>query len=252
MSRSRRDRAPGTLWRAGLASPSTDYSPLTKSLLLDGVDEQVNFGNVTQCAPGKTDPMTWGLWFKISSGGVYALFSKYTEASSVGWTFFLDAAGAVTFYLSASAVDRWSVKSSNGYADSAWHSVCMIDDGSNVVGNMDLLMDGVSDVATATGTLTGSPVSTGGLRVGVLETSYEFPGNVCHSSIHAADLSAQAAALWGAGAPQVLPATDLVHHCALGDGDAIGSGNMIDLSSLGNNGTTVNVEAGDFVADVPP
>jgi hypothetical protein len=65
---------------------------------------------------------------------------------------------------------------------------------------------------------------------------------------------AQVAELYGCGGPQDLDNMSFaspVWWCALGDGDAIGAGNMIDLTGGGYDGEFLNGESGDFVSDVP-
>lgn len=52
--------------------------------------------------------------------------------------------------------------------------------------------------------------------------------------------------------PDLRLSSHLQHWSRLGDGDAVGSGNVIDYSGRGNDGTFINGESGDFVSDVPP
>jgi len=151
---------------------------------------------------------------------------------------------------------RWLSNMNNG----AWNLLGFSYDGSNAPTGIQIYANGnPGSTATGGGGLTGTLENTGSFIVGGRNNwaANEFTGKVCHSFVYDGELSAaQWVELYSLGVPIDLSKYDsgfnLVHWSTLGDGCAIGAANMIDLSGLGNHGTFLNGEPGDFVADVPP
>ena len=237
------------------AGGASGYSPLTKSLLLDGTDESVLFPDIAACNFTRTATATFAFWFKSTQAIAVYPFSRWEAAPGRGWIFSLTATGALVFLFAGNntAGDKIRNETAGGYNDGAWHSVAAFLDGSNTLAGVTLYIDGAEATASQTGgIITGFPDSAAAnvqAGYGNIPGVY-YAGNICHASVHTSDLSARVVELWGQGSPRSLTGTSCVFHSALGDGDAIGAGNVIDLISA-NNGTTQNCEAGDFVADVP-
>lgn len=253
-------------WRMGenaIASTIPDvgapqnYSPLTTSIDLnnDTVNESVIFGRFDEI-DFVEQPCTMGVWVKHTGSATKTLINKaWLPGVSDGFSLVQT---STHLYLYVQKKDS----SQSGYtlwtkstADGAWHLVLFTYPGSQVGGGK-IYVDGVSGSGGigAPGILTGSG---GGLYVGYGQgVGNYFVGQLCHSFAYKTELSArQVEQLFAGGTPQDLsvvgPVDDLVHWCALGNGDAIGAGNMLDLSGLGNHGTFNNGESGDFLADVP-
>jgi len=242
-------------------SASSDYSPLTTSLELnnDAQDEYVDFGNVGVLDFSKTDPYSLGMWIKWD--GVAAGYPMTKGHSAQGWHLQLSAGGSVSFWMMNGGSDWFRISNgAPGLSDGGWHHLVATYDGSNSRDGMTLYTDGTPLAPSKAGSdLTGDITNSNPMLVGALDAwaSAEYIGKICHSSIHDKELSAaEVTTLYGGGVPQNLvavgPTGNLVHWCTLGDGCAIGAGNCPDLSAENNDGTTVNVEGGDFVLDVPP
>jgi hypothetical protein len=197
-----------------------------------------------------------GLWVKHTSTAVQYMMTKHQiYGSSRGFCLAYNGGNIYAYYASAassqSGYRRWGVSTANG----KWHFVVMVCDG---VGNAPILyIDGVSGSSAV-----GSPGPYLGTGTGILEigglsgSTSKFIGKVAHSFIYDKYLTpSEVLTLYGDGTPQDLslvgPTDHLIHWSALGDGDDIGGGNVLDLSGLGNHGSTVNVESEDFVLDAP-
>lgn len=235
------------------------YSPLTTSIDLnnDTQNESINFGNFPAVGFDVSEPFSAGAWFKWTGVGYHVLMSK---KSGPGWWLYamggLDAGNIYVYFRDASFTSyrRWLAYPNDGQ----WHQILFTYDGSGTVNGITIWKDGASGLsATSSGPCT-TLLNAGSLLVGARSdsSSEEFIGKVCHSFVYDKQLSAgEIAAIYNGGIPPDLslvgPTGNLVHWSALGDGGAIGAGNVPDLSGGGNNGTFVNGESGDFVADVP-
>jgi len=246
-------------------NPASAYQPLTKSLLLDGVDEQVDYGNVVAMSPERTDAHSWNVWIKSTTASNDYIMAKY--AVSRGWGLMVDTGGK-DFVMrgprgSTSPMEVWS-QNSGGAPDITnghWHMVTATTAGNDPLtpADIEIYIDGEQMTGAKraeSGSVNETTVSTSSLTVGNAPTSTaRFPGNVCHASSWDFALTpAQVTELYGDGVPRDLDALSFASPIwwdTMGDGDAIGAGNMIDLGTGGNNGTTSNVESGDFVSDVP-
>jgi hypothetical protein len=146
--------------------------------------------------------------------------------------------------------------------DAQWHLVVVTYSGSGTSAGIKMYVDGVQP-ASYTGSLgtVGDTTSTADMMVGsVYGISWmNAETNFLHSFIINKELTpAEVAELFVTGDPRQLTdisgvlAANIQHWCTLGDGCAIGSGNMIDLSPLSNDGTYTNGDTVDFVPNVPP
>jgi len=245
----------------------TPYSPLTTCIDLnnDTVDESIDFGHFAEASFTLSTPFSIGAWIKWSGSTSGIVFGKYTDSPSTGFYFYVTATHVIFRMDNASNSGYATISWGNITNDGEWHHIVCTYDGSNpgafsVQYHMDIYVDGVKGTYSTGGTSMYSISSASALlKVGLRMNQYfinEFIGKVCHSSVYNKELTLyEVAALYGDGIPQDLtvvgPIANLVHWAALGDGDAIGVGNVIDLSTLGNDGTTINVESGDFISDAP-
>ncbi len=240
---------------------SNDYSPLTTSLLLDGADERVDFGNFTEMQVSRTTPMTVVAWFKTTAAGFRAMVGAKTLGTE-GWSLEMNASEQLRFD-HRDSLGPASIVSSVSVNDGQWHFGAGAKGADGDSANFELWLD--SGTALTGGSVIRSginpnPVDTSAtLRVGAYGTTPQafWDGNICHIAVWNGTklTNAQMTEVYGGGVPQDLsslpttPAPDW--WVALGDGDAIGASNVLDLSGNANHGTTVNVESGDFVGDIP-
>ncbi|MHA2426443.1 MAG: LamG-like jellyroll fold domain-containing protein [Candidatus Hermodarchaeia archaeon] len=255
----------------------SEYSPLSKSLLLDGVDEYVEYVEDTGNQLVRTEPFTISIWFKVVTDQEGFLIGRYHNpagpGANRGWYIRYLAGGSLRWGMVVSSdtgsgltYQFWTL--SAGVNDGEWHQWTVAFNGDNVSPHVNSMLDGVykpegSHTITLGGGIRYQPMAHPGepLRIGYGDDGlggYKyFDGNVAHAAIHkGVEMGLwDMILLYAAGNPQSLNAqvnnSYLSFWDTLGDGDAIGAGNMVDLSAYGNNGEAFNCESGDFVSDVP-
>jgi len=248
---------------------ATGYAPLTTSIYIASDLPDRTEGGVFPdplTIPPTGQAFTMGCWFRRSSSNTSTVLVSKCRGPGSGrtWQF--------RWYDHDTARVAWS---DNNYDlqfrtvavpssfDGVWHLALMTYDGVNTA-NSKVYIDGVAYSAGGGGSWSGQAGGAandgsfvvGGLWGGTNVEKNWYQGNVCHSFLYDKVLSqAEVTAIYGGGVPQDLssvgPTANLKHWCAMGDGDALGSGNLIDLSSAGLDGTYVNGESGDFQNDVP-
>jgi len=259
---------PRDLREAPLPSAPFTYSPLTTSLDLNNgkVGGYADFGHFAEGSFTLSTPFSFGVWIKWSSTTSGIVFGKYVDAGSTGFFVYVTATDLIFRMDDAGGSGYCSIRLSRVTNDDKWHHIVCTYDGSNpgsgsVQYHMDIYVDGVNGGYSTSGIgLYTISSASAPWRVGIKANSPvwmdPFSGKVCHSFVYNKELDqTEVTALYGSGAPQDLsevgPSANLVHWCALGNGDAIGAGNMLDLSGLGHDGTTTNVVSEDFVLDAP-
>jgi hypothetical protein len=270
---------------------SVGYAPLTKSIKMnDGVTNQhIEFGNVPEADFDFTDPFTFGVWVKAPMPPYEAypvtartdvLFMKHrTGGSDSGYTIGVDYRSVVPaapqLIIKACVetatpgswwgftVGGWSNVYNRGkpWWDDVWHLVVVRWDGVTMQVWVDSQRRTESKSTGPSGAPFGgaSPTADGKLLIGNHDAGSAEPcneTNACHAFIYNIALSAaEIREVYGEGYPQNLgtvgPTANLVFWSALGDGDAVGAGNVLDLSGNDNHGEFINGSAGDFVEDVP-
>lgn len=265
----RRSRVPGPLWPSNLVS-SSDYSPLTKSLQLDGVSNKytgfpTGFGNNPPCDFERTAPFSAFAWVRVNygKGGPVICKNDLFNVPYRGWRLSVltgpDHGGFRASMLDTSG-GGIAMSSYVGMDDSRWHMIGFTYDGSSASAGIANYMDGAPVAGAASGAGLAATIRNNiCLMTGkdYQNTLVTFNGVHCHSAVYNKELSAaEVAAIYGSGVPQNLnqvgPKANLVHWCTLGDGCAIGANNLPDLSPSGQHGeTSVAVVANDFVEFVP-
>jgi hypothetical protein len=252
------------------------YVPLTQSIELNNgsSDEYIDFGLIPAADFLNTDDCSMGAWVKfVDQGGNHqqTLLCKHRTGGS-DIAFFLHAirtsgnpaylymqygTGPVYSYARYSQPPSWATRGPV-LEDGSWHLILFRRLGSS---NPEIFVDHVrqseslgsyqpSPGLDADGTFTVGAYKSGGVAANPVH------GNVCHAFIYNKQLTyPDMAAIYNDGVPPDLsvvgPTSNLVFWSAMGDGDAIGAGNVLDLSGNANHGTYVNGDSGDFVSDVP-
>lgn len=256
-------RSPGGMWRRVTDTGLPAYSPGTTSLNLDGSDELVDFTHYSAVDFELSDSFSVFVWHKnaLNTGGS-AVNKHHWVTDTAGYRLRIEN-GFVYGEMWGSGSSYARKYKDISTDDGAWHMAGFTYDGSasgaytgfNLY-NDGALITGETGTGTATTTIKHtSPLEVGGISGGV-GGSWHYDGTLCHSAVWSKELTAdEVAAIYGPGTPRDLShanaPSNLVHWCTLGDGCAIGAGNCPDLSSENKDGSTVNVESGDFVADYP-
>jgi hypothetical protein len=245
-------------WKMGHPS----YQPLTTSIGFNGTFPYDEYGtfNSPLTIPPTGQAFTEAVWFKASVVTNHVLWSKSAVTSGRSWAIRITNNRAVLLYTDGSST--WNGRyydAASTLLDGSWHFIAVVHNGSDVT-NAVIYIDGTPHSTGGTSYPMDTPTADsryvfGGMW-GASTLSFPLRGQLCHGALYDKALStAELNAIYGGGVPQDLsvvgPTSNLKHWCALGDGDAIGAGNLIDLSSAGIDGTYAAGESGDFVSDVP-
>jgi hypothetical protein len=222
-------------WYIFNKEPFNEYS-----LSFDGVDDQVNCGNITSLVSATAFSLSF--WFKPVTQGVGA---------SIGMRF--NAQNQYAFYNNRFYLYTQPTGASLAYtppADTNWHNYAVSYD----AGSVSIYIDGV-EVASATNFPTTLPIAT--LQdefyigsYGPLTGSYASEGSFDEVALFTTALSASdIASIYNGATPNDLTALSPEHWWRMGDNDG-GTGTTItDQGSGGNNGTLVNGPT--FTTDIP-
>jgi hypothetical protein len=259
---------PGLGMLVGGGAAAGPYSPLTTSAKptttwpgpIPDPQESISFPHGSHLSRTKSQPFSAGIWFK-AAGGVIPVFNKRSNSPNNGWTMQVGPFGDFAASVKGNAHSGDSLnRGINGpFQDSVWRLLGFTWDGSNTIGGLLTYRNGVFTSSTTS----GSPISGIIENTAPVSMSYEpsygygdWPCTFCHCFFADRVITpAEWTAIYGTGVPQFLVpilGANLKLWSTLGDGCGVGAGNMIDLSTFANHGTANNMEAGDFVADVPP
>jgi hypothetical protein len=216
----------------------------TKSLLFDGVNEYVDFGNVL--AFERTSPMSFSFWAKHSvSSSWYYVLDKQVSGTPQGWTVFFAYTGSLTLRLSNTYATSCIQKYTTGanWADGAWHHFVVTYNGSSSASGVVMYVDGVLwTMTTVFDNLSATIANTTSLKIGgnTSDTPHCFPGFLDEVSVYNKVLSPQEVSwIYNGGVPRDLQAptapSNLVAWWRLGE--------------AGLPGTMTNMESPDIVAD---
>lgn len=266
----RRTRSPGILWPR---PTSSNYSPLTTSLYLDGVSNKCAIWPSADADHAPTDfeynqPFSAFVWAKlplVGGGNGRQLICKYElfTIPNRGWSLECYTNGTdqnLLAILLASNGTNFYRRSTNNIRDGVWHHFGFTYDGGNNVSGLLVYIDGVAPAtATSGASVTATIKGDKNLMIGKAyqAVTSTFLGYLCHSAVWNVALTpTQVLQIYGGGKPQKLdvvgPTANLVHWCTAGNGCAVGVDNLPDLSPSNIDGqTSVAVVPGDFVADVP-
>lgn len=235
----------------------------TYSMSLDGIDERFYVGTTSL---GITNAITVSAWVKIPTtntggGGTNIQVIACEDNTSGGqrnWNLFWRGTGSNYFAwvihhtnLSSSSVTSTGVTPNDGQ----WHHLLGTYDGTTNANGIKLYIDGVLNVqgtATSTGinSFTSSEPTIGALTNGV---SWRFEGNIDEVAIWNSDQNTNASAIYNSGTPTDLTSLSPLSWWRMGDGDTWNGSTwtLTDNGSGGNDATSVNMEEGDRVTDVP-
>lgn len=255
---------------------SAPFSPITESVLFqsDAADEYVAHPVAVGNSLEKTDHFTIGGWVKTTdpAAGWWPFYGRYNS------TTFLDniqrgykvSHSQGSLQLSLNTEDGAANRSFKTAAtpaalvnDGSWHFFAFTSDGAanpNIACQIDGTYYFPADLTTTGGALINGTMvhATVPLTTGRGDVSFYryWPGNLCHLFIYLGkdvdryDLYR----MWDEGTVQNLDAISnrgyLSFWSTYGNGCSIGAGGIIERIAA-NNGTPVNMEAGDIVADAP-
>ena len=217
------------------------------SATLDGVNEDVRFGDQAAHKFAHTDEFSCSVWVKYTSTGNDLIIGKGENAGNFrGWFIAQQATGAIAFVLrSVTPANLINVTTTaTTFNDGAWHHVLVTWNGTvtQVAANAVIIVDGaIEPLTVVTDNLTSTIDTTAQFIIGS-RTAVFFDGQVDEAALYDKALSlAEAQAVYNSGAPTDNTLLDtepnLVGYWGIGE--------------AANDATMTNMVAGDIEADAP-
>ena len=243
-----------------LVNPQTfGGTPYTneKSILLDGFDEYVNCGTLSETASASA--FSYSMWVKVTSTGVkqYVWGANATTATFNA----LQYSSSNLFILFINGTGNYILTSANLLTLNNWHHISVVYDGS-LTGNLNRAKIYVDGVDSGTSSVGGIPATTSATinanyigSTPLAGQANAWNGNIDEFAFFDYALSSgQVTSLYNSGTPTDLDNTSgvtaPVHWWRMGDGDTFPT--ITDVGTTGgNNGTMTNMESGDIVSDTP-
>jgi len=226
--------------------PTASSFANTKSILLDGVDDFVDCGQVTQIQ--NTNELSVSCWFnyKTLTSSVNGIVSKDSTSRSNG-----------NWYISTqNATIRFLLKTANGQdalnsgtiSLNSWNNLLCVWNGSTMKIYINGTLNNSISLSNATGTLglNTTDVKIGRRLVGSINDGF-FNGGVDEVAVWNSDQSANASAIYNSAEPSNLATYSPISWYRCGDGDTAPT--LTDNGSGGNDGTMTNFTT--FSTDVP-
>lgn len=226
------------------------------STLFDGVNERVDVPDDSSLSFERTDPFSISTWVQMTALGAGGTFLS-KRLALIGYIVFVSNTNQLRFLLNGASSTFLQVRPTTLITDTNWHHYVFTYDGSSTPAGINVYIDGVADSII---TIDDTPLSTTIVNAGDLKlganggNSIFLNGNEDEVSVWNKELTAsEASEIYNSGVPKNLlshsASADLVAWWRMGDGDTFPT--ILDNSTNTNNGTMVNMEAGDFVADTP-
>jgi len=222
----------------------------TKSILLDGVDDFVDYGNPASLQI--TDELSISAWFKTTyTGATSVIVGKDAAAGTNKRAYMLFWSGATNtmrFFVWKSGNLGKSVASTSTVTDGNWHHVLAVNDGTD----LKIYVDGTLEGTNLGGGGTIQNATTDfyiGRRQGLSNGLYKsfWNGSIDEVAIWNSDQSSNVSTIYNSGLPNDISSLSPVSWWRCGDGDTAPT--LTDNGSGGNNGTMTNFST--FSTDVP-
>ena len=232
----------------------------TYSMSFDGVDEYMNvadndnlsFGN------GTTDsPFSISAWVKMNDATRFRIVGKYD--SNLEYLFSTGGTDKIVFNCydnsTGGRIGRQYSTALTSF-EGQWIHLVATYNGSSSSSGLKIYLNGsrVDDTDSNSGTYTAMENTTAPLEIGKNLTTYAN-GLIDETAIFNSELSASdVTAIYNSGVPTDLTSLSPLSWWRMGDGDTWNGSTwtLTDNGSGGNDATSVNMEEGDRVTDVPP
>lgn len=231
--------------------PAADFDN-PASLLFDGVDEHVTFGDNYTFGPATA--FTWSFWMKAQNFSANrCMVSKTTNDASVsGYSFQHTSAGKLFVQFRAPGA-LYNRTYNTVMTAGVWYHICFTYNGSSNMSGLVAYIDGVAENATAAGNVSAWTVPDD-LVVGSRGTTFYFSGNLNQVTVWDKALTQlEVTELYNLGS-----AIDPANHTAAANllsywPFAFDSNFPTEVDQVGLvDGTLVNMEVGDYdTGDVP-
>lgn len=228
----------------------------TKSVLFDGLDEDVDLSGSSDLDQDGSTPFSISMWVKIPNLSVTSVaFANFGNIQ--GYIFRFNSSENLQFILANNITTNViNVRTTTSLTLNTWANIIMTYDGSKSASGVTLYFDASSQpIQINDDTLTGS-VPGGIPRIGSINIvpAQFFTGNIDEVSFWNKELTqAEVTEIYNLGVPKDLAIhsaiVNLKHWWRMGDGDTFPT---LTDNVGSSDGTMRNMESGDIVTDTPP
>jgi len=223
------------------------------SMSFDGVDEYFSAGNPSSLQI--TGALTISAWVKTTNTttiGIIVGKDGVSPHATRSYQIQLQSSGEARFVIFKSGSIVELVTGTTLVNDGNWHHVMGVNDGAD----LKIYVDGTLEATNLGG---GGTIQNGtanfniGRREGNGTNELEFLGNIDEVAIWNSDQSSNASSIYNGGVPTDLSSLSPLSWWRMGDGDTWNGSTwtLTDNGSGGNDATSVFMEEGDRVTDVP-
>jgi len=229
------------------------------STVFDGSTELVNFGDIPAFHFASASTFTvvaWVKWIDTFGGQQTIVSNTIVASANVGFNFYKAGGEQLEAELRYNLANRIRVQTTEQFANlDEWYHVAVTYDGSGLASGMKLYINGVIGTLTILNdTLVIDVNNWDNWTIGARPNASDYHlGNLDEIAVYDATLSAtDIAEIYNLGVPINLinldSGVDLVSWWRMGDGDT--NTTIIDNAGT-NDGTLVNMDASNYVEDVP-
>ncbi len=227
----------------------------TKSILLDGVDDFVTMGDVSNLNFQRTDAFSISTWVKRGAfTATQILFSKMNSSGNYrGYMFYIAETSDTPQFLlrrdTSFTFQRLLVIGSTTILDNNWHHLVVTYDGSSTASGVKIYVDGISDTTTFTGAISDSITTPASVNIGARNNNNYLNDFSCDEvSVFNSELSqSDVTSIYNGGVPNDISSLSPLSWWRCGDGDTAPT--LTDNGSASNDGTMTNFTT--FSTDVP-
>ena len=219
----------------------------TKSILLDGVDDFVDMGNVLDFE--QTDAFSLSYWFKVSSASAFYVVIGKSLTAGPGYMVW-NQSSKINFRIRSAGGGQLRITANTSIVADTWTHCVITYDGSSLNSGLEMYINGALEsalkqsVMNSSSTLTTAHFNISGRNNG----NSLFNGLIDECAVFNRELSASdVSTIYGTGVPNDISGLSPLAWYRCGDGDT--SPTLTDNGSGGNNGTMTNFST--FSTDVP-
>jgi hypothetical protein len=232
-------------------SSNVPIAPLinTKSTVFDGISELVNMGNASSLNFDHNDPYTLSVWVKRDTTGTGVIIEKMeTSGNKTGYQLaFISDTIRIYHRRQDQTYNRIYRQTDNTFTSTTdWYHIVATYDGSLANSGLKIYVNGSEAASTGYNSMNaGAWTNNADFKIGRSQDAHIDEVAVFNTELSASDVTT----IYNSGTPTNLAITSgLVSWWRMGDGDTFPT---ITDNAGSVDGTMENMDASDFVSDVP-
>lgn len=239
--------------RTNLFDPAPEPPVIEKSVDLDGVNDYLDAGDAYLY--DNNDAWSLSLWVKVDNTSAKRCFySKQTlDAAHTGLAIYHDSSGKINLEMRAGGGQNRQFTFNSTILTAVWLNLLFTYNGTQNINGARIYLDSIVENTPSSGTVTATILLGQDAYFGRRGTAFNLLGNLDQITVWDKALSAsEAVELYNSGDPpdptSLSFAANLVHYYPIGEGDTFPT--ISDNQGV-TDLTMINMDAGDFVEDIP-